>query len=280
MLDSLVDYLLSTNKHSVYIHFDKKTNIKLSEFKGSDNLKFYSKFKVYWGSYNMIKATNFLLSEAFKNQHDYYLLISGQDIPIKSLSEIEDFLEKSGCNFISNHPMPFSGFIGNGGLDRISYYYGNVVRNLIEGNHFEYYYSKINRSWYLILRKLMIIFKQKRKIPFALHCGTQWFNLNHETVGKMLEYIKNNPKFNKVFKNTACADEVYYQTLILNNFPEVKTINDPLRYIDWKKGPEKPRIIRMDDYANILSSNALFARKFSSKIDNDIIDKIYNSLKS
>lgn len=36
----------------------------------------------------------------------------------------------------------------------------------------------------------------------------------------------------------------------------------------------------MDDYETIMSSNALFARKFDEEIDKDIINKIYKEIKT
>ena len=52
--------------------------------------------------------------------------------------------------------------------------------------------------------------------------------------------------------------------------------NDPkaiMRYIDWKRG--NPYTFEKNDYQLLIDSNMLFARKFSEKIDREIIDMIY-----
>ena len=49
-----------------------------------------------------------------------------------------------------------------------------------------------------------------------------------------------------------------------------------MRHIDWKRG--KPYIFRNDDFDELISSNCMFARKFDEKIDNEIIEKIFDYL--
>lgn len=45
-----------------------------------------------------------------------------------------------------------------------------------------------------------------------------------------------------------------------------------LRYIDWEKGD--PYIFKREDYIRLITSNLIFARKFSEEIDIEIIIKI------
>ena len=49
------------------------------------------------------------------------------------------------------------------------------------------------------------------------------------------------------------------------------------RCIDWKRG--LPYTYKIDDYQELMNSPAFFARKFSTKVDKEIIDKIYTSVK-
>jgi len=67
-------------------------------------------------------ATLFLFMEAYKKKYDRYLLISGQDLPIKSNKEIIDFFEGNNKEFIKSAKMPVQDLKGNGGLDRMTKY--------------------------------------------------------------------------------------------------------------------------------------------------------------
>jgi len=53
--------------------------------------------------------------------------------------------------------------------------------------------------------------------------------------------------------------------------------NNALRHIDWNRG--LPYVWHKNDYNELINCNDLFARKFSSEVDRDIIDLIYNQLK-
>ena len=52
--------------------------------------------------------------------------------------------------------------------------------------------------------------------------------------------------------------------------------NDSLRCIDWERG--MPYVFRVEDFDMIVNSGKLFARKFSTSVDEEIIDRIYDSL--
>jgi hypothetical protein len=93
----------------------------------------------------------------------------------------------------------------------------------------------------------------------------------------MFKYLDKNKKYIKRYKWTICADEIFYQTII-NQIDGINIINNCLRYIDWKSGPEHPRILRINDYEKIMESGNLFARKFDETVDNEIIDKIYATI--
>lgn len=52
------------------------------------------------------------------------------------------------------------------------------------------------------------------------------------------------------------------------NNPKVST----KRFIDWNRGT--PYVWKKDDFNELISSEALYARKFDEKTDKEIIDKI------
>ena len=88
----------------------------------------------------------------------------------------------------------------------------------------------------------------------------------------------------KVFSYSLCADEVFLQTIIYNSDLYDKLIsykNDDnfaiKRYIDWKRG--EPYTFKLEDFNELINSGCFFARKFSIKVDKEIIDKIYDYVK-
>ena len=81
----------------IYIHFDKKvelTSQQRTELEKND-VKYYSKYNVKWGSYSIVRATVLLMKKALMNKKiNYFHLISGQDWPMQSPEKIYNFLLK------------------------------------------------------------------------------------------------------------------------------------------------------------------------------------------
>lgn len=91
--------LLDDEDHDMYIHIDKKSrDAALSDFEGigeKSRVYLYQEYKVYWGGYSQVETELFLFEKAHRTGYDYYHLISGGDLPLKSNREIHDFFERN-----------------------------------------------------------------------------------------------------------------------------------------------------------------------------------------
>jgi hypothetical protein len=248
------------NNFNIYIHIDHKSNIKPEDILPSSRHRITKQYPVYWGSYNQILATYNLMKDAYLENNDYYLLISGQDFPIKSNDYIINFIESNKYNdFIEYENLPKQDW-HDGGLERVLFFWENRdERGLL---------SFILRHIRKYQRSLSIL---QRKMDCAFFGGANWFNLSKATMHKVVNFIDNNNNYLDRFKHTRCADEIWLQTLLRSKLQMTSLINDHLRYVDWHSGPEYPRILRSSDVKMIKSSSALFARKFDWKVDADII---------
>ena len=100
----------------------------------------------------------------------------------------------------------------------------------------------------LIFQKL-IRFRRKREIGFQK--GSQWFSITDD----FCRYIVKEKAFVlKRFKYTLCPDEIF----VLDDSNEGN-----MRLIDWTRGA--PYVWRRQNYEELLQSEQLFARKFSSE---------------
>jgi len=244
---------------SIYVHIDRKSNMKPEDIVQSPRHRITSKYPVYWGSYNQILATYDLMKAAYLDNNDYFLLISGQDFPIKSNSDIIDFIENNKHHdFIEYEKLPRKDW-HDGGLERVLFFWENRdERGLF--NFILKHLRKYQRSNSIFQRKMDCTFLG----------GANWFNLSKSTMHAVVNYIENN-KYLKRFNCTRCADEIWLQTLLISKLRMTSLINDSLRYVDWQSGPEYPRILRSSDINLINNSSALFARKFDWDVDPDII---------
>jgi hypothetical protein len=277
---------LNTSKSIFFVHVDKGTddltfNEMVEGVRELHNITFVKRNKVEWGW--IIFAINEVISDIVhrKIEFDYIFFLSGQDYPIKTNAYIEDFLAKNkGKQFINYFLIPRDPSDGwandNGGLDRIENWHirlfkkcyripGRIKRN-----------SRIKSIfWHFVLR-----FIPKRKFiqgykPFG---GEAWWCLTKECTEYMNAFMIANPRFVSYFKYVDIADEIFYQSIILNSAFKDSVINDDLRCIDWSAGGSHPRIWRKGDIEILRRSKGLIARKFDSRVDSEVLDLIDSKL--
>ena len=246
----------------LYVHIDKRNKLNIKSF---DNVNVYKEFKTYHGGVSLVIATLFLIEEAYKNNYDRYIFISGQDVPLKTNKEIINFFDTNkNKEYISYESINNSEAMYKEMSFRLnSYNFGKLYRLIFHRN----------------IRELLSNFPLiKRTTPENIYYGSQWWNLTNNAIKYILDYTKQNPNFLKRFNYTWGSDEFYFQSILLNSEFKNNCINDNLRYLIWGVGT--PINFQMKDYENIKNNinNNIFARKFDEDIDNTIIDKLYEDL--
>jgi hypothetical protein len=106
----------------------------------------------------------------------------------------------------------------------------------------------------------------RRKVPEGLtfYGTSQWFNLTGKAVDYILEQVASTDILRR-FRFTYCADEIFFQTLLLNSPLASSCVNRCLRYLEFENG-SRPRTLSSADYAQLIENpdGRLFARKFDS----------------
>jgi len=250
------------NNYTFYIHIDKKSSIApsmMNKITSNPKVTFVSQeYIVNWGGKNHLNAILLLVKEALKNSNiDYIHLISGQDFPIKSPSEISAYLQQNkGTQYIDSFLLPTKEW-SNGGMPRIEYY-----------NFYDVFNAKSYLGSKIIKRalKLQKFFKVRRtydkNFP-PLHGGSTWWTLSYDCLEYIIDYTVEHPLFLKRFEHTFCSEEIYFQTIIASSPFADKVSNNNLRYIDWTpRDGISPVTLDESDYDTLLQSEAFFARKF------------------
>lgn len=221
----------------------------------------------------MIKAELDLLYAATQRHHDYYHILSGMDLPLCSVKEVNEFLEK-------NKGQEFIGVTKNWADSeavkiRYSKYYflqdfiGKDKKNPL------YYVSRILAK---IQCKLGFVDRSK-KYNIQFYGGPVWFSI---TEGAAKWIISKAGAIKETFKNTYCCDEIFAQTILMNS-PFANNIykcsiddcyESCRRYVYFEA--ESPKTLDMEDYEQLMSSDYLFARKFGTMTvsQRELIEKI------
>jgi len=292
-----VERLNQANAH-FFIHIDKKNEQDFfflkEHFRVYANVSIISEQKIYWMGFNMVKATIRLLELAHssKVQFKYYVLLSGQDYPIKPNEYINEFFGKYNCDFIAYNPMEYLDDIFK---NKVSYYH-----------HFDNGYTNPRSAsrvpWmvklYYGLHRRLDKYMPRRKFfkGYTPYFGSQWFALTGDTVKYILDFLARNKKYIRFMKFTEGPDEVFFQTIILNSERRHNVYDyddftawqkgrkegavfvhkySSLRYMDWSEQLKvKPAILDKGYYETLAASNDLFARKFDENISGELLDEI------
>lgn len=254
-----------------YYHLDVGMDIsrtKLVEYAQDSKVTFIKPKKIRWGTYSQIDCELRLLEEAIKGKYDYYHLLSGVDMPIKTKSQINSFFElHDGKEFIHFDSKQVSNDI----YERISLYHFLPGRTQIQ--------RSINGIFAFIQKKLHV--DRTKKLKWSIQKGANWFSITND----LAEYILNNKKLiKKFFSYSFCGDEVFLQTIVYNSIFADKLFDKSysgdyhscMRYIDWNRG--NPYIFQQKDLNELLASDYLFARKFNYIGPNDVVMNIQRIL--
>ena len=264
--------LLDDERNDIFIHYDKKCKLPSPIELKYSNIHVFKKVDVGWGEDSQIECEMFLFNEAYKKgPFDYYHLLSGVDLPLKSNDYIHDFFDQNkGKEFVGIMDEQ-SCFIC---YKRVCYYYFFVRYERRKWGRFIVWLNKISVKFQKMVginRNKDVIFKK----------GANWVSVTQSFV----EYILSNREIIKqMFCYTYCADEMFIQTLLYNSgFKDCLYIpkeagehNMCVREIDWDRG--NPYIWDNGDFEYLKKSNNIFARKFNSG-KSEIVDKIYDYIK-
>ncbi len=250
-----------------YLHIDKKVPLQEARRHLSENnqkrINFLTnRIPVNWGGFSIVNVTLQLMKRSLRDKFDYLILLSSQHLPIQPAEKIISYLETNhGKEFINYNELPYSGWNGNGGLERIRYYWFVDEAGIVDAKR---------------LAMLQKEVKMERPFPGDLtpYGGSQWWVLSYNCIKSLLNFIDHNAEYVDFFKKTLVPDELFFHTLLMNSDFSDDVINDNLLYTDWKKGPEYPRMLTMDDIFTITESGKLFARKFSTAKDAAVIQSI------
>lgn len=257
--------LVSRLRHpqiDIFINVDGKVDIQSFKNVVEDVYFLNDRVEVVWGRFSQLKQilNSFKEIVGLKTLYSHILFISGLDYPIVPMSQIVEFLH-------NNPKKSYIDYFKLGDDD-----WSNLMRK-----RFEYWFflpeNDIRNNY--IIKKIIQKVGFKRKYPFdEVYYGSCWFTLSITAVNYLLDYTEKNPKVVGFFKYTGCSDELYIQSVLLNSPQKEDMVNEIYRFFDWGDKGKSPKILTSDDFLQISTSNAWFARKVDANIDSKLMDML------
>jgi len=277
--------LLDDERNDIFIHVDKKVKSfdekKIIDICKKSKVWIYREVSCYWGGYSIVKCEMSLFQHAYETsrysknmKYDYYHLISGSDLPLKTQDSMHEFFDNNAEYNYVRFDDDYSD--SKSCVQRVKYYY--FPYGLLVIKHFPVF-RYINFGFKLFQK--MLCMNRWKNSPFHLYYGSQWVSLKEDAVECIL---KKKTIIERLFRFTSCPDELYKQTILRNagyQFYSVENkdfVKSCLRYIDFSEHKPHPKTITMEDYDKVMNSGALFARKFDENVDREVILRIYKVL--
>lgn len=273
---------LDDERNSIYVHIDAKSkDFDQKMFEDANlvkkaSLMFIERKPLYWGTVSEIDCEMRLMEAALAKPFDYCHLLSGQDLPIKSMNKIDEFFIKNGGkNFLEFNDKWYDLTLKNQPMCSGSYkvnYYHPLVQNV------NYRKNKVIKYTDHLIAHLQKWLGMRRH-KWDIYAGSQFFSVTRDFAKYIVDHAE---QIRKDYSCTLASSEVFLQTTIMNSpFKDtvwsMNTEEGNLRYIDWShREGSGPKTYTMEDWdiINNLPERYLFARKFSETRDVDVINKV------
>jgi hypothetical protein len=277
--------LLDDEKTLFFIHLDKKVNQKEYEQLLQKSSCHFVKNRVScsWGKYSLVQAALNTMKEVqdfmnvnYSTFNYHFIMLSGEDLPLKSNKYIDDFLQSNKeSSFINYWQLPYDKW-WRGGFFRLENFYFFQYKEYPKVNYWiNRIIKKINLNFLFPLNRFNKVFPD-----FKIYGSSQWMILNQNLMTFILEKSKENSKFNSIFRYVLAPDELYFATLILN-FDVLKQFsihNIKTHLVDFIGAEASPQYLQIENIEKNNTKEILFARKFDSNINRKTMEFIKETI--
>ena len=274
----LVKSLLEDPSAQIFLHVDLKSRNDFSSVLQLDAQRVHmvkERWKVYWAGFNMVRATLSAMQQAINHsQFGYFVLLSGQDYPIKHAAEIRSYFYNQQFRQHINRINI---------LDSTEHYLKSATHYYFRDGWLPW--AKLDK----VVRKLATIAAHpiRRKLLPGMPCtGSSWWALTSECVRYILDFVELHPEYERFYRYVYAPDEDFFHTIIQNSrfFEEAPPVLPYTGRGMWKTAnfhivhPSLKKIYTENDYEEVVQSDRCFVRKVTSAESSVLMDKIDTGL--
>ena len=197
-LSRLIRHLQSD--FDVFVHLDDRSNMQVSDFSEFNRTRVIKKFRTTWGSLGIVRATLELFTLASSGgRYDRFVLISGQDVPLKTNKELIEFFElHRNVDFVQTEALTGK---NESRLRRVDsfHFFPKSVRSWVwhQNGPFSYFLTQTITNLGKYLDGLIARIGFRRPLDYSFRWGAQWMDLRSETLEGVLDFVHTNSHFLK-----------------------------------------------------------------------------------
>jgi hypothetical protein len=225
---------------------------------------------------NFSTVQNYLDAVAWLIKHnlpfDWFINLSGQDYPVRSLTDLEAFLAAANVDGFIEHFPVFSSESPWGrqeGHSRYRFRY-RVISDavpeawkqplkLVKLVNYVQPFFRVNFAYNFVVG---VRTAAPFNPSFVCYGGSYFNTLSRPCIEYLHEFTQANPQIVEHYRWVSVPEESFVQTVLLNS-KRFRLANQPLNYIDFTGCSHgRPRVLALADYEALVESQAFFARKF------------------
>jgi hypothetical protein len=267
-----------------YVHIDRRADLaaftrQRAAFDGVE-VVLLPRRRTRWGGVELVDATLDGLARAVADGCTYFVLISGQDFPLRPVAELLEFVEAAGDrSYVEHWPLPDPRW-RLGGRDRTDFYTYDLLgrRETCIPRGEDVSYLSLRGQVLNETLRLRTVLKPARRMPPYVRPfgGMQWLNLSRAAVEHILRFVGEHPDYRRYHQHTLAPDEIFFQSILAGSdfTRQYELVSDSLRFMVWPAGSAHPGTLTAGDLPSALRSSALFARKFDAAVDEDALMRL------
>lgn len=237
---------------------------------------------VYWGGFS-IAATTLLLGRIALAQMPEVrrvFILSGVDYPVLPLDRLRERLH-TDREFVHVNRL----------LDPAA---RGVQETFIRRRYFgnNRWFNERDAPWRPAARAVALVARRirPRLVPgFDIYHGSDWYGLSAEAMRSVLDFYDARPELLAAFRQVRSPTEMIVQSALMATGygdrlgPAADPAGSPSshqrhvrgsHYVDWTAGGSHPKTLVLEDYAAIVETGALFARKLHPERSRALLDAL------
>ncbi len=269
VLSKLIE-LIDDPRNDIFIHIDKKSELPDESYINTLKSEVYflkDRVDVRWGHVSQIEAEiNLFQSAHEKRKYDFLHLISGVHLPLFDQNHIHDFYStKIGTEIFS--PMESDPVEAENKMHRYNFFMDEFRANGKDN-------LTAQRLWRLLL-ELQHKFGIRRNKGLSFEKASNWVSISSSAAKYLVD--RKSIILNR-YKYTMCGDEFFVISELINSNMNWKLEHNN-KILKHEIINANAKTYKNEDFEELIKSECLFARKFSSN-NSEIIKLIENKIKN
>ncbi len=251
-------------------HDQRGTKLAAAEIEAAGAEALEDRIEVEWGGWSHVELILSCLRRAARLEPDWTLVLSGQDYPLRPLTEIEERLAATVADGLLGSVREIESKPPPAGLDD-EFFLRTAYRHFRRPRRLPHLPHALRPLVYVRDLPPRVGVRRRRGPGSRLHGSADWLTLGPRAAAALLTAGEDR-RLTRFFRRAALPSESFFATVLLND-PTLSIGRDHRRFVTFDRpGAPHPRTLSTADLEPALASGADFARKFDVTADAGVLD--------